>query len=128
MSFYREAKRAQGKLERDISVTNDFSVPVVVHRVTLGKAVVGSGLKEAKYFNMEQLGPVILRPGDKMPVVRLVLRPGAWNDRTLDSSLTLHTNVSSMVVPLLVFHGRMDTVSLEFGSQPRSQQSFLCFF
>ena len=109
----REARRAQGKLERDISVTNDFSVPIVVHRVTLGRG--GPGLagskKEAKYFNVQQMGPVILMPGDKVPVVKLVLRPGAWNDRTLDSVLTLHTNVSSIVVPLLVFHGKMDTVS-----------------
>lgn len=110
----REAKRAQGKLERNISVTNDFSVPVVVHRVTLGKGGSGGGKREAKYFNVQQMGPVILMPGDKVPVVKLVLRPGAWNDRTLDSVLTLHTNVSSIVVPLLVFHGKMDTVSFDF--------------
>ena len=89
-------------------------MPVVVHRVTLGKAVggkEGGAKREAKYFHVHQMGPVILGPGDRLPVVKLVLRPGAWNDRTLDSVITLHTNVSSIVVPLLVFHGRMDTVS-----------------
>ena len=110
----REAKRERGKLEREISVENNFSVPVVVHRVTLGKGGSGGGKREAKYFNVQQMGPVILMPGDKVPVVKLVLRPGAWNDRTLDSVLTLHTNVSSIVVPLLVFHGKMDTVSFDF--------------
>ena len=104
-----------GKLEREISVENNFSVPVVVHRVTMGKGSGGgsSGKKESKYFHLHQLGPVILGPGEKVPVVKLVLRPGAWDDRTLDSILTLHTNLSSVVVPLLVFHGRMDTVSFQ---------------
>ena len=109
----REAKRERGKLEREISVENNFSVPVVVHRVTMGKGSGGSGKKESKYFHLHQLGPVILSPGEKVPVVKLVLRPGAWDDRTLDSILTLHTNLSSIVVPLLVFHGRMDTVSFQ---------------
>ena len=111
----REAKRERGKLEREISVENNFSVPVVVHRVTMGKGSGGgsSGKKESKYFHLHQLGPVILSPGEKVPVVKLVLRPGAWDDRTLDSILTLHTNLSSVVVPLLVFHGRMDTVSFQ---------------
>ena len=114
----REAKRERGKLEREISVENNFSVPVVVHRVTMGKGS-GGGKKESKYFHLHQLGPVILSPGEKVPVVKLVLRPGAWDDRTLESILTLHTNWSSVVVPLLVFHGRMDTVSF--------QTKYVCF-
>ena len=33
----REEKKERGKVERNITVKNEFSVPVVVHRVTMGK-------------------------------------------------------------------------------------------
>jgi hypothetical protein len=97
-------------VEREVIVTNEFSVPVVVHKVTMGDEAKGSK-NEDRYLQLRQFGPVILKPGEKAAVAKLVLKTGAWNDRLLDSKLTLHTNVSSMVVPLVVFHGKMDTVS-----------------
>ncbi len=103
------------QVERNVTVTNEFSVPVVVHRVSMGSEEKPKkqqkGLrKEERYFVLQQAGPVLIKPGEKMVVAKLTLKHGAWKERLLDSTLTLHTNVTKMVVPLVVYHGKMDTV------------------
>jgi hypothetical protein len=91
-------------IRRNLAVKNEFGVPVAVHNLTLPP--------EARaYFDTENFNPVILQPGETKDLITLSLKEEAWEDRILNSHLVIHTNISNMNVPLLCFHGNMDTVS-----------------
>ena len=93
-------------------VTNEFGVPVAVHNLSLA-------FEATRYFNLITDGvnggsgfePVILQPGETKDLSFLSLKDEAWEDRILNSILTIHTNISNIHVPLLCFHGLIDTVS-----------------
>ena len=91
------------EVTRSINVTNEFNVPVVVHRVSIPE-------EANKFVSIKGFSPVILKPGESRALTEISLKKEAWKTRTLDSVLTLHTNVSSMEVPLLVFHGKVTSV------------------
>ena len=63
------------------------------------------------FFDMNGFKPAVLRPGETRALAQIVLRREAWKTRLLDSRLTLKTNVSDIVVPLLCFHGKLSPVS-----------------
>ena len=94
-------------------VTNEFGVPVAVHNLSLA-------FEATRYFNLITDGvnggsvfePVILQPGETKDLSFLSLKDEAWEDRILNSILTIHTNISNIHVPLLCFHGLIDTVSI----------------
>lgn len=105
---------------RNLTVTNEFAVPVVVHRVDVpdevgafvevvslvGSAGGGAGPREPLS------PPVVLLPGQTVDLLELRLRDAAWElGRVLDSFVTLRTNVSSMDIRIVCFHGKLDTVS-----------------
>ena len=91
-------------------ITNEFGVPVAVHNLSLA-------FEATRYFNLITGGenggfePVILQPGETKDLSFLSLKDEAWEDRILNSILTVHTNISNIHVPLLCFHGLIDTVS-----------------
>ena len=72
------------------------------------------------YFNLIMDGvnggsrfePIIIQPGETKDLSFLSLKDEAWEDRILNSILTIHTNISNIHVPLLCFHGLIDTVSI----------------
>lgn len=86
---------------RNITITNKFKVPVVVHSVELAE--------EAKaFFDMGPFKPKVILAGESCDLVVLTLSPTAWSgDRKLDSFLTLHTNLTNVRVPLLCFDGKL---------------------
>ena len=75
-----------------------------MHGITLAPAA-------SKYFNLSPFKTTILAPGESKDIVVLSLKDEAWNDRILDSNLVLHTNISNMNIPLVCFHGFVETVS-----------------
>ena len=97
-------------IQRNLSVTNGFAVPVAVHNLSLA-------LEASKFFDLEPnkgsekatFSPVILQPGETKDLTVLSLKDEAWEDRILNSHLTIQTNVSDIDVPLLCFHGVLNT-------------------
>ena len=58
--------------------------------------------------------PVVLKPGETTALVELRLRTEekeAMESRILDSVITLHTNISTIDLPLVCFHGKVKPVS-----------------
>ena len=99
------------RIQRNLSVTNGFQVPVAVHNLSLASDA-------SKFFDListtiespsRNFSPVILQPGETKDLTVLSLRDEAWEDRILNSHLTIHTNVSDIDVPLLCFHGVLNT-------------------
>merc|ERR1719210_1522663 len=99
------------RIQRNLSVTNGFQVPVAVHNLSLAS-------EASKFFDListtiespsRNFSPVILQPGETKDLTVLSLRDEAWEDRILNSHLTIHTNVSDIDVPLLCFHGVLNT-------------------
>ena len=107
--FHLKAKTSNsGRLQRNLTVTNEFGVPVAVHNLSLA-------FEATRYFNLlaEQFAPLILQPGETKDLSVLSLKDEAWEDRILNSHLTIHTNISNINVPLLCYHGLLNTVSLK---------------
>jgi hypothetical protein len=77
---------------------------VAVHGVTLAP-------EASRYLSVTPFQTVVLAPGESKDLVVLSLKEEAWKDRILDSHLVLHTNISSMNIPLVCFHGLVETVS-----------------
>ena len=106
--------KSKSRIHRNLTVTNEFGVPVAVHNLTLA-------FEATRFFNLVgPFGPLILQPGETKDLSLLSLKDEAWEDRILNSFLVIHTNVSNINVPLLCFHGLIDTVSinsLDFGFQ-----------
>ena len=77
------------KMTRNFTVTNHFKVAVAIHNVSLAP--------EAKeYFSLEHtFSPTILLPGKSKNLVVLSLQAEAWVKRTLNSFITIHTNISN---------------------------------
>ena len=100
--------KSRVRIQRNLTVTNQFGVPVAVHNLSLA-------FEATRYFNLIRdplvSGPVILQPGETKDLSILSLRDEAWEDRILNSFLTIHTNISNINVPLICFHGNIDTVS-----------------
>lgn len=97
--------RNKSKIQRNVTVKNEFGVPVAVHNLSLGSD------QARRFFDL--LGtsdhPVILKPGETKDLSLLSLKDEAWEDRILNSHLTIATNVSNIHVPLLCFHGLIET-------------------
>ena len=96
-------------LSRPLTVTNEFDRPVAVHNVSLASEAL-------RFFHIEAttagkaFGPVILKPGETKDLIQLSLTQIAWEEKILNSYLTIHTNISSINVPLICFHGMVKTV------------------
>ena len=80
---------------------------MAVHGVTLAPAA-------SRFFSLSPFKTVILSPGESKDIIVLNLREEAWKDRILDSHLVLHTNISNMNIPLICFHGLVETVRYAF--------------
>ena len=89
--------------KRNLTVENRFSVPVAVHKISLDE-------EASEFVSVDDFVPVILGSGQKVSLAHVVLKPQVWKNRLLNSHLTLHTNISHIDVPLICFHGKLDTV------------------
>ena len=78
---------------------------VAVHGVSLAPDA-------SKFFSLSPFSTVVLAPGESKDLLLMSLKDEAWKDRVLNSYLVLHTNISSMNIPLVCFHGLVETVSL----------------
>ena len=112
------AKNNNQLLSRPLTVTNEFDRPVAVHNVSLASEAL-------RFFHIEAttagkaFGPVILKPGETKDLIQLSLTQIAWEEKILNSYLTIHTNISSINVPLICFHGMVKTVC---------NYNFICIF
>ena len=106
-------------LSRPLTVTNEFDRPVAVHNVSLAsEALRFFHIEEATKMTTDSaaagggksFGPVILKPGETKDLIQLSLTQIAWEEKILNSYLTIHTNISSINVPLICFHGMVKTV------------------
>lgn len=89
----------------NITVTNDFAVPVVIYRVEMPADAQGF-FEDLDHGS----GPTILKPKETRKLVNLKLKPEAWKKKLLDTHLILHTNVSAVKVPLICYHGKLKPV------------------
>ncbi len=101
-------------ITRNLTVTNRFLRPLAIHNITLPP-------EAAAFFTLTRPGskmstaatrlftPVVLQPGQTKDLITLTLRAEAWETRILNSHLVMHTNISGMSVPLVCFHGKVDT-------------------
>ena len=107
--FHMTSKENFFQKNRPLTVTNEFDRPVAVHNLSLASEAM-------RFFHMEEsiFGPVILKPGETKDLIKLSLSKEAWEEKILNSYLTIHTNISSINVPLICFHGMVETVSKIF--------------
>ncbi|XP_067136144.1 transmembrane protein 131 isoform X2 [Centruroides vittatus] len=91
---------------RQLNVTNNFNVTIVIHAVSLPD--------EAKpHFLANITHPVFLAPGETSSVIWLYFQPADKNLQ-LTTYLRLHTNISYFDIPLLCFSGKLQ-VFLPYG-------------
>lgn len=113
-----DADAARRATERNLTVRNEFSVPVVVHSADLRKDA--AAMVDLRGFKL----PAVLRPGERRVLGQVVLKKESWKTRLLDSEVTLRTNVSDVVVPILVFHGKLAPVRARQIRRRNMQQLF----
>eukprot|EP00095_Tigriopus_kingsejongensis_P009833 maker-scaffold21_size687808-snap-gene-1.14 protein:Tk09833 transcript:maker-scaffold21_size687808-snap-gene-1.14-mRNA-1 annotation:"hypothetical protein L798_06018" len=88
------------EIHRNLSVTNRFLIPVVIHDLTLPP-------EAEKFFTLSPFQPIILKPGQTIDLAEMGLKKFAWRNRILDSHILLHTNISNMEIPLFCYHGQV---------------------
>ena len=123
-------------LSRPLTVTNEFDRPVAVHNVSLASEAL-------RFFHIEEatktttnsaaeggrtFGPVILKPGETKDLIQLSLTQIAWEEKILNSYLTIHTNISSINVPLICFHGMVKTVIIYIPIYDKKFYKGICFY
>jgi len=87
---------------RNVTITNKFAVPIVVHSIKLAQ-------KAEEFFTIESFKPKVIGPGETEDLVLLTVKSSAWSgDRRLSSYLTLHTNLTNVQIPLLCFDGKLE--------------------
>ncbi|KAF2366200.1 Transmembrane protein 131-like [Trinorchestia longiramus] len=108
---------------RNLTLTNTFSCAVVVYNVTLPQA-------HRKHFKVVWWGEVVLQQGSQGVVGSLQLLSVGSNLR-LSSHVTIHTNITTVNIPLIAYNGRLtkgftSTVSENsIGKEGFSLDSFL---
>ena len=81
---------------------------MAVHNVSLA-------LEAMRFFRLEgSQRPVILKPGETKDLIEMSLTPEALEDKILNSYLTIHTNISSINLHLICYHGMVKTVSIAY--------------
>ena len=114
---------------RAIKITNGFAVSVVVHSVEMPK-------EAEEFFELGSFTTMVIKPGETVELVQVSLKPGAWEgSRQLDSYLSLATNLTSVKIPLVAFHGKLQPFLpsspsesvLDFGTIGMSERRDLYF-
>ncbi|KAG8040324.1 hypothetical protein G9C98_000895 [Cotesia typhae] len=88
---------------RNFSVMNRFSVPLAITNVTLAPSA-------RLLFKLSNFSPRILKPGEKLTLFTLTLQKNSKDDDKLDSSVFIYSNVTTTVVPLLIYNGKVNKV------------------
>ncbi|XP_018006963.1 transmembrane protein 131 isoform X2 [Hyalella azteca] len=84
---------------RNLSLTNTFSCAVVVYNVTLPQS-------HRKHFKVVWWGEVVLQQGAQGVVASVQLLSVDSNLR-LSSHVTIHTNITTVNIPLTAYNGRL---------------------
>lgn len=109
---------------RNFTVKNSFKIPVAITNVSL--------VKEAEdYFIIENFKPLILKAQESVVLFQLSIKKDNLPPNfKLQSNLLIHSNVSTVWVPLLCYDGRLSKViiselnetSLNFGTVGSASQ------
>lgn len=91
-------------LEKNLTVTNEFSVPIVVYNVSLST-------EQRHMFGMNRVNRMVIPPGKSATVAVLGITPRAWDGPNAETLVTFHTNVSEISMPLMAYNGKVRTVS-----------------
>ncbi|XP_054261852.1 transmembrane protein 131 isoform X2 [Macrosteles quadrilineatus] len=83
---------------RTFHLTNNFKLPVAVTEVSLSS-------EAAAYFQLSKFKPRILQPTETAPLFDI--SPHISPHLTLDTTIAVVTNVSTLAVPLLCYDGRL---------------------
>ncbi|XP_069697669.1 transmembrane protein 131 isoform X2 [Periplaneta americana] len=91
---------------RNFTVTNAFKIPVALVNVSLPK-------EAQAHFTIQNFSPTILAPGEKVVLFQLTIKKETIeSELKLESNLLLHTNISTVSIPLLCYNGRLMKVIL----------------
>ncbi|XP_066999356.2 transmembrane protein 131 [Anabrus simplex] len=86
---------------RNFSLKNKFKIPVAISNISLPSEV-------EKYFMVQNFSPVIMDPGEMIVLFQLLIKKESLpTNFKLESNLLIHTNVSTLSVPLLCYNGRL---------------------
>ncbi|XP_014295059.1 transmembrane protein 131 [Microplitis demolitor] len=88
---------------RNFSVVNRFSVPLAITNVTLAPSA-------RALFKLSNFSPRILKPGEKLTLFTLTLQKNSKDDDKLESSVYIYSNVTTTVVPLLIYNGKVNKI------------------
>ncbi|KAJ4441386.1 hypothetical protein ANN_11241 [Periplaneta americana] len=92
---------------RNFTVTNAFKIPVALVNVSLPK-------EAQAHFTIQNFSPTILAPGEKVVLFQLTIKKETIeSELKLESNLLLHTNISTVSIPLLCYNGRLMKVDQE---------------
>lgn len=87
---------------RRISVKNDFQSPVKLLNVSLPADA-------RHYFQVTDFSPIVMRHADERVVFTLKFNPGVQaTHMKLNTFIQLHTNISSLHIPLVSYDGKLD--------------------
>lgn len=88
-------------MRKNFTVVNKFKVAVAINDLSASSETL-------KYFRFKDFKPSLIGPGESKDLFVISLTKEAWEKKILDSWITLHTNISTMNIPVVVFHGMVD--------------------
>nr|CAI5858046.1 unnamed protein product [Callosobruchus analis] len=96
--------------ERTFKIKNEYEFPLKITNLVFPQVA-------HKYFKIDRFTPDFLPPGAEAELFKLRLKPTAnFTDMQLHSAIVLETNVSTIVVPLLSYNGKVK-ITLPFSSK-----------
>lgn len=65
------------------------------------------------FLQVKKFKPVIVSPNQQVVLLTILPKEGNFKNLKIESGLVLHTNISEVTVPLLMYNGKLNTVSVE---------------
>nr|XP_018905539.1 PREDICTED: transmembrane protein 131 [Bemisia tabaci] len=90
--------------QQPFHIKNTFALPVVILNVTVPR----EAAQQIQIINFE---PIIIMPGEKVPLFTLDLVDSSEHFNSLNTEITIHSNVSSVKIPLLRYSGHLMKVT-----------------
>ncbi|KAK7077419.1 hypothetical protein SK128_018109, partial [Halocaridina rubra] len=113
---------------RNLTLTNTFPCPVVIYNLTLPD-------EAKKHFEIGWDGPVVVGEGLSAHVATLRLL-SVGSDARVSTSITVHTNITTIKIPLCAYNGKLTKYIppvggdswLDFGTLGMGEQRDLFFY
>ncbi|XP_068240543.1 transmembrane protein 131 isoform X9 [Palaemon carinicauda] len=113
---------------RNLTLTNTFPCPVVIYNLTLPEDA-------KKHFEIGWDGPVVVDEGQSAHVATLRLL-SVGSDARMSTSITVHTNITTIKIPLCAYNGKLTKYIppvggdswLDFGTLGMGEQRDLYFY